>query len=159
VLSVWRSRCGARTRRPAPSAVKTVQVYVARLRIGLAALLTGDTDAARAAFREELEICRRLVALPIAAEGLLGLAAVAVDDADLSHAARLRGAAAAHGYEPQDDVEARLEPTFFATARTRLGADAWDTAVQEGAHLSFDDAIAYALDQQRAPSAHAPSTT
>ena len=27
--------------------------------IGLAALLTGDTDAARAAFREELELCRR----------------------------------------------------------------------------------------------------
>ena len=127
--------------------------------IGLAALLTGETDAARAAFREELEICRQLVALPIAAEGLLGLAAVAIVDADLSHAARLRGAAAAHGYEPQDDVEARLEPMFFATARTLLGADAWDTAVQEGAELSFDDAIAYALDPQRAPSTHAPSAT
>ena len=45
---------------------------------GLAALLTGDTDAARAAFREELKLCRELVALPIAAEGLLGLAAIAV---------------------------------------------------------------------------------
>ena len=66
--------------------------------IGLAALLTGDTDAARDAFREELKLCRQLVALPIAAEGLLGLAAVAVVDGDLSHAARLRGAAAAHGY-------------------------------------------------------------
>ena len=126
---------------------------------GLAALLTGDTDAARAAFREELELCRELVALPIACEGLLGLAAVAVVDADLSHAARLRGAAAAHGYEQQDDVEARLEAAFFATARTRHGADAWDTTVREGAQLSFENAIAYALNQPRAPSAHAPPTT
>jgi hypothetical protein len=127
--------------------------------LGLAALLTGDTDAARDAFREELEICRQLIALTIASEGLLGLAAVAVVDADLSHAARLRGAAAAHNYESQDDVEARLEETFFATARTRHGADAWDAAVQEGAQLSFDDAIAYALDQQRGPSPHAAATT
>jgi hypothetical protein len=126
---------------------------------GLAALLTSDTDAARDAFREELELCRQLMALPIAAEGFLGLAAVAVVDGDLSHAARLRGAAAAHGYGQQHDVEARLEAAFFATARTRYGADAWDTTVREGAQLSFEDAIAYALDHRRGPSAHAASTT
>jgi predicted ATPase/DNA-binding SARP family transcriptional activator len=127
---------------------------------GLAALLTGETDAARAAFREELELCRQLRALPIASEGLLGLAAVAVADGDLSQAARLRGAAAAHGYGQQpDEVDARLEAVFFASARTRRGADAWDTLVREGGQLSFDHAIAYALDQQRAPSAHAPSST
>jgi hypothetical protein len=127
---------------------------------GLAALLTGDTDAARDAFREELELCRRLRALPIASEGLLGLAAIAVIDGDLSQAARLRGAAAAHGYgQQQDDVEARLEAAFFAAARTRAGADAWDTAVREGAQLSFEDAIACALHQQPAPSAHAAPTT
>jgi predicted ATPase/DNA-binding SARP family transcriptional activator len=127
---------------------------------GLAALLTGDTDAARNAFREELELCHQLIALPIASEGLLGLAAVAVVDGELSHAARLRGAAAAHDYgQQQDEVEARLEAAFFATARTRHGADAWDAAVREGARLSFDDAIAYALDQQRGLSARAASTS
>jgi hypothetical protein len=36
-------------------------------------------------------------------EALLGLAAVAVVDGDLSHAARLRGAAVAHGYGQQQD--------------------------------------------------------
>jgi predicted ATPase/DNA-binding SARP family transcriptional activator len=127
---------------------------------GLASLLTGDTDAARDAFREELELCRRLIALPIASEGLLGLAAVAVVDGDLGHAARLRGAATAHGHGQQkDDVEARLKATFFAPARKRHGADAWDTAVREGAQLSFEDAIACALDHQPAPSAHPASTT
>ncbi len=127
---------------------------------GLAALLTGDTDAAREAFREELELCRRLSALPIASEGLLGLAAVAVVDGDLGHAARLRGAAAAHGYgQQQDDIEARLEADFFTTARTRRGAETWDNAVREGAQLSFEDAIAYALNEQRALSAHEASPT
>jgi predicted ATPase/DNA-binding SARP family transcriptional activator len=127
---------------------------------GLAALLTGDTATADEAFREELELCRQLRALPIASEGLLGLAAIAVVDGDLSQAARLRGAAAAHGYgQQQDAVEARLEAAFFATARTRHGADAWDTAVRAGAHLSFEDAIADALNHQRAPSALAPFAT
>jgi hypothetical protein len=127
---------------------------------GLAALLTGDTDAAADAFREELEICRELVALPIASEGLLGLAAVAVVHRDLGRAARLRGAAAAHGYgQQQNAVEARLEAAFFATARNRHGADAWDAAVRDGAQLSFENAIAYALDERRAQSADAASTT
>ena len=63
-----------------------------------------------------------------------------------------------HGVQ-QDAVEARLEAVFFASARRRHGADSWDTDVRQGAQLSFDAAIAYALDQRRAPSAHAPSTT
>ena len=74
---------------------------------GLAALLTGDTDAARDAFREELELCRELVALPIAAEGLLGLAAVAVVDGDLSRAARLEAPRRHIGYGQQQDASRR----------------------------------------------------
>ena len=57
----------------------------------------------------------------------------------------------------QDDVEARLDLAFLAPARKRHGTRAWDTAVREEAQSSFEDAIAYALDQQRAPSAHAAS--
>ena len=63
---------------------------------GLAALLTGDTDAARDAFREELALCRELVVRPFATEGLLGLAGVAAVRGDIDRAARLVGAAAAH---------------------------------------------------------------
>jgi predicted ATPase/DNA-binding SARP family transcriptional activator len=126
---------------------------------GLAALVMGDTDAARNAFREELELCRQLIALPIASEALLGLAAVAVVNGDLSHAARLQGAAVAHGYgQQQDAVPARLDRVFLTPARRRHGADAWDTAVREGGQLSFEDAIAFALDQPRA-SAHTASST
>jgi predicted ATPase/class 3 adenylate cyclase len=119
--------------------------------LGLATLLTSDTEAARNAFCEELTLCRELVVRPIASEGLLGLAAVGAVHGDDHRAARLVGAATAHRYdEPQEAVDARLDALFFEAARTRCGADTWDAAVREGATLSFEDAIAYALEQPRA---------
>jgi hypothetical protein len=115
----------------------------------LTALLTGDTDTARQAFREELGLSRELVVLPFASEGLHGLAAVAAVRDDLHRAARLSGAAAAHRYcsSAEDAVEARLHAAFFEPARTRHGTDAWDAAAREGGALSLQDAITYALDE------------
>jgi predicted ATPase/class 3 adenylate cyclase len=116
--------------------------------LALAALLTGETDAAREAFGDELRLSREFVVLPFASEGLGGLAAVATVHDDLHRAARLFGAAAAHRYgQPEDALDARLEATFFAPARARCGGDAWHDTAREGAALSFDDAIAYALDE------------
>ena len=118
---------------------------------GLAALLTGETDAASHAFREELKLCRDLVVRPVAFEGLRGLAAVAVVDGDDKRAATLVGAAATHRYDQAEDpVEARLDETFFEPARARCGTDAWNAAAREGSALSFEDAIAYALEEPRA---------
>ena len=115
--------------------------------VGLTALLTGDMDAAREAFREELRLCRELVALPYASEGLIGLAAVAAEHRAFDRAARLRGASAAHRYGvPRDAVDARLETTFIEPARARHGVDAWDEAFRAGAGLGFQDAIAFALE-------------
>ena len=115
---------------------------------GLAALLTGDTEAAEDAFREEVRRCRELVILPFASEGLEGLAAVAAVRGDDHRAARLLGAAAEDRLDrPKDPVETRLDTELFDPARTRHGADAWDVAVRDGATLSFEDAIAYALDE------------
>jgi hypothetical protein len=113
---------------------------------GLAALLTGDTDTAQDAFRAELRLCHELVVPAFAAEGLLGLAAIAADRGDVQRAARLSGAATTHGHDQTDpDIRARLAASFFDPARTRERADAWDADVREGAALSFDEAIAYAL--------------
>jgi predicted ATPase/class 3 adenylate cyclase len=118
---------------------------------GLAALLTGDTDAAEDAFRDELRLCRELVVLPLASEGLQGLAAVTVIRGDDHRAARLLGAAAEDRSDrPEDPVDARLDTEFFGPARTRHGADAWDAAERDGGTLSFEDAIAYALQEPRA---------
>jgi hypothetical protein len=80
--------------------------------LGMAALLTGETDTASHAFREELTLCRETVVRPQAFEGLRGLAAIAVVDGNDKRAATLVGAADAHRYDlPEDPVEARLDET------------------------------------------------
>ena len=124
---------------------------IIRGNFGLAALLTGDTEAAEDAFRDELRLCRELVVLPFASEGLQGLAAVAAVRGDNDRAARLLGAAAEDRHDrAEDPVETRLDTEFFEPARTHHGADAWDATAREGSVLSFDDAIAYALEEPRA---------
>jgi hypothetical protein len=71
-----------------------------------------------------------------------------VADGDDQRARTLVGAADAYRYDrPQDPVEAKLESTFFAPARTRYGTDAWNAAAREGQALTFDAAIAYALEE------------
>jgi hypothetical protein len=115
--------------------------------IALTKLVTGDIDAAREAFAEELRLCRRSNARPVASEGLLGLAAVAALRNDRDRAARLLGAAHEHAYgSDQHKIEARLNAAFLEPARRRHGAAAWDAAARDGAALSIENAIAYALD-------------
>jgi predicted ATPase/class 3 adenylate cyclase len=118
---------------------------------GLAALVTGDVHTARAAFREELALCRELVVMPLAYEGLSGLAAIATVDGDDDRAARLLGAAEAFRYDnPGDPVRVRLRDTFFEPARARHGLEAWDAAARQGSALSFADAVAYGLEERSA---------
>jgi tetratricopeptide (TPR) repeat protein len=118
--------------------------------LGLAALLTGEIDTASGAFREELTLCRATVARPVAFEGLRGLAAVAVVHGDDKRAATLVGAAEAYRYEKADDpVEARLDQTFFKPARARCGTETWSAAARLGSALSFEEAIAYGLEEAR----------
>ena len=116
--------------------------------LGLAALLTGDVDSASQAFCEELTLCREMVIRPPAFEGLRGMAAVAVVNGDDRRAAMLVGGADAHRYDQREDaIVARLEGAYFKPARTRYGTDAWNAAAREGGALSFEGAIAYALQE------------
>jgi len=116
--------------------------------LGLVALFSGDTAAARDAFREELRLSRELVVQPFAHEGLMGLAAVAAVGGDDDRAARLRGASEGLRSDPVDDAQKRLATRFFVPARERHGADAWDAAEREGRALSFADALAYGLEEE-----------
>jgi predicted ATPase len=130
---------------------------VAQGNLALAALLTGDTDAARRAFCEELRLTRELVVRPVVCEGLIGLGAVAVVDGDLQRAAHLYGAAQTHTYGvPQDEVVQILDATYFDDARNRYGREAWETAARRGRALSLDEATDYALaDTPTAPTMRA----
>ena len=112
----------------------------------MAALLAGDVEAARSAFRDELRLSRELGFLPFVFEGLRGLAAIAAADGDPDRAARLCGAAERHRHDQPDDApQAQLDATFLDAARARCGADAWEAAFRDGAELSVGDAIGYAL--------------
>jgi predicted ATPase/DNA-binding SARP family transcriptional activator len=114
---------------------------------GTVALFTGATDEAEAAFREELELARRLVVPAITLEPLLGLAAVAAVRGHLDRAARLFGAAGVHRFGFREDaVDARLDTAFFEPARKRAG-EAWEAAARDGAALSLEAAITYALEE------------
>jgi predicted ATPase/class 3 adenylate cyclase len=119
--------------------------------LGLAALLTGDTERARGAFREELALSRELVVLAFAHECLSGLAAVAAVDGDDDRAARLLGAARALRLDDHvDPLQERLAARFFEPARARHGVGAWDAGMRQGRAMSSADAFAYGLEEREA---------
>jgi ATP/maltotriose-dependent transcriptional regulator MalT len=117
---------------------------------GLVALFTGDTEAAADAFQEELELTRHGVFPRLAADGLLGMAALAAINGRLERAARLTGASRAlsRPWAPEP-LEQRIHDEILARARDRHGHPAWDKALREGEQLRFDAAIAYALADRR----------
>jgi hypothetical protein len=51
---------------------------------------------------------------------------------------------------PTRDEQEAVDAAFFEAARTRCGVDAWNAAADEGAALSFEHAITYALQEPRA---------
>jgi hypothetical protein len=78
--------------------------------------------------------------------GLARLSAVATRHGDLDRAARLLGAATAHGPIGDANVIARLERDYLAPAPERHGECRWREARVAGAPLSFAQAVELALD-------------
>jgi hypothetical protein len=115
--------------------------------IGLVSLLAGDTDAADAALQSHLGLGPDQLTARYARDAFRGVAALAAVRNDDERCARLVGAAAAHGFADAlpDPVAIRLDIEFFGPARARLGPDAWTHATRDGASLSLEAAIAYAL--------------
>jgi predicted ATPase/class 3 adenylate cyclase len=116
--------------------------------LGWAALLRGDYERAHSLHRESLELSRELGDKLIVAESLEGLACSAARG-DEGRAARLSGAAGALreavGYHQAPRERALREP-FLGAARSRLGEARWEAALAEGRAMTFDDAVAYALE-------------
>jgi tetratricopeptide (TPR) repeat protein len=118
--------------------------------VGVAALFAGDFDRARAAFEEELRLSREQV-LWVAAEGIAGIAAITADRGDPELAARLLGAASATGpWDGDVNIDAVMESRFFGPARKQLGTQRWSEGMAEGAKMSFDEAIDFALSSSSA---------
>jgi predicted ATPase len=111
---------------------------------GLAALFSGDLDGATEAFREELVVAREHVLQLLAAEAIVGLAAVAALDGDLERAARLCGAADRYE-EVAQPLTARARDRFIVPAREGWTTGEWERAYADGGRDELDEAIATAL--------------
>jgi predicted ATPase/DNA-binding SARP family transcriptional activator len=127
---------------------------------GLAALLGGHHDAARAAFQDELATAHAHALPLLYPEALLGLAALAAADGDHHRAAVLAGAASALSDRPTGAAEApvyeRVQHRFIAPARERLGTEEWEAATAAGRGMTAEAAIAFALEPPAVMAASLP---
>ena len=120
--------------------------------LGWAALLQGDPKRARTHYRESLMLCKELGDKWTASESLVGLACVAGVRGEAERAAKLFGVAEALreavGYQPTTEEDALREP-YLAAARARLGEATWAEAQAEGRAMSMEQAIEYALSEEK----------
>jgi hypothetical protein len=121
--------------------------------LGLAELFTENLSRAREAFQDQLRLCQGHAFHMGADEGLAGLAAITVREGGPERAANLFGAARAIGSPAiaHQSIYDRLERDYFAPARAAFGEVAWRHAQEIGATLSYDRAIAYALENAAEP--------
>jgi len=117
--------------------------------LGWAALEQGHYRRAEDLHEENLVLCRELGDRLIASESMEGLACVAGATGEGERAAKLFGAAQtqreAVGYVHAPREHALREP-YLAAARSQVGAAAWAETWEEGQSITFEDAIAYALE-------------
>lgn len=129
--------------------------------IGLANIFLGHLPRAQSAFVRQLGLCIEQAYERGADEGLAGVAAIEAKQGSFERSARLLGAAHAMGYPgpgaEDRTIADRLERDFFAAARDAYGSDAWRRAETAGAALSYEQAIAAALDDANKP-VDAPSS-
>jgi tetratricopeptide (TPR) repeat protein len=131
--------------------------------LGWAVLLQGDSERATSLYAESLKLKRELgdkpllvkltVALP---ETLDGLACVAMAKGETERAVRLFGAARAlieqvsdHNYTRE---YAALREPYLEATRSQLSEEVWEAAFAEGQAMGFEEAVEYALSQEKRPS-------
>jgi predicted ATPase/DNA-binding CsgD family transcriptional regulator len=123
--------------------------------LGWAALLSGVMERAKARFVESLKLSRRVGNRECISTSLEGLACVAGAAGEPEKAGRLFGAgrtlleATGSTLTPRD--RAMREP-YQASVRSRLGDAGWEEALARGRAMEPDEAIAYALSEEK-PSA------
>jgi predicted ATPase/class 3 adenylate cyclase len=116
--------------------------------LGYVALAEGDYAKAVALFKESLMLHQEIGNKQGISECLTGFGALAGAQGDLARSARLFGASEAL----RSTIGAYMWPAeqiewdrHLASARTKLDEVEWDRAWQEGAAMSMDAAVAYAL--------------
>jgi predicted ATPase len=117
--------------------------------LGWAALGLGDLDLAEERFTEALDAANRAAGLVYASRSLDGLGCVAGARGRWGRAARILGAAEGLRSEAgiRSDVYEEGRVTAIAEAGgIALGSSAWDALISEGSALTWEEAVAYALE-------------
>jgi predicted ATPase/DNA-binding SARP family transcriptional activator/DNA-binding CsgD family transcriptional regulator len=129
--------------------------------LGWVALFKGDHERASSYHRESLMFCKEFGNKIIASKSLEGLACICVAEGATERATRYFGAAEALGeaipfhHHPEED--AWREP-YLAAARSRLDEASWEEAWAEGRAMSMDQAIDYAISEQKPPASLSPES-
>jgi DNA-binding CsgD family transcriptional regulator len=113
--------------------------------------LQGDHERARISYRESLTLCKELGDKMIAVGSLDGLACTSAAEGASERAARLFGAAEVLGeaVRPLTPEEDALRAPYLVMARSRLDEATWQAAWAHGRAMSMEQAIGYALSEQR----------
>jgi predicted ATPase/transcriptional regulator with XRE-family HTH domain len=123
---------------------------VALYTLARAALASGGHGWAALCFREALVFASEAADKTSSAYCIQGLAAAAGARGEQQRAARLLGAAEAlleaAGVPAYVTADHDLHQRAASAARERLGEEAWTAAWDEGRAMSFDRAVAYALE-------------
>jgi tetratricopeptide (TPR) repeat protein len=122
------------------SETNPIDIAIAHGHLGLVALYEGDGETADRRFRLALEHARPSQARAIITQTLLGMSAVAAMDGDVERALRLWDAASRARAEMQMPLtapEQNIVERYLEHVRA--------SACSDGAAMSLDDAVAYAL--------------
>jgi predicted ATPase/DNA-binding SARP family transcriptional activator/DNA-binding CsgD family transcriptional regulator len=119
---------------------------------GWVALLQGDHERARISYRESLTLCKELGDKMIAESSLDGLSCISAAEGASERAARLFGAAEVLGEAVGPDLMSErdaLRAPYLAMARFQLDEASWQGAWEEGRAMSMEQAIRYALSEEK----------
>jgi tetratricopeptide (TPR) repeat protein len=118
--------------------------------LGWSALIEGDHQRSEALFMESLVLCKDLGDKLVGSESIEGLACASGVGGEAERAARLFGAAEAlreaAGYKLGTRARSLREP-YLTDARSRVGEADWTRVWEEGCSMTFEAAIAYALQE------------
>jgi predicted ATPase/class 3 adenylate cyclase/Tfp pilus assembly protein PilF len=111
-------------------------------------LATGNTSAAEASFRRELELARDIGGYLRATEALTGLARLAFDDGRLTRCLQLLGAAS-ELFHRTGSVLNSPDPVLIKEAQEKalglIGGERADAAWQQGTRMTLEQAVQFGL--------------
>jgi non-specific serine/threonine protein kinase len=125
--------------------------------LGWVALLRGDPDQAKALYAESLRLRHEVGEKLMIGNSLEVLASAAAARGEAERAAKLFGAVemlievmgasqgAAHHLGTEYDT---LQGPYLAAARSKLDESSWHEAWAEGRAMTFEEAVAYALEEE-----------